>query len=147
MTIRIRPHHFLCMLTFLGKGYSAPFVRNYTRIVERLNSGEDIEIVDGPDDICKPMLLEDGHHCHDGSVKARDHTASLRIHDLLGLDMKTGQHLTLPRAQIEALRHAYADGAFRVACAGCQWQDLCASIAEDNFNGCRLNPGREPDGT
>lgn len=145
MTILIRPHHFLCMLTFLGKGYSAAFVKNYARIVERLNSGEDIRIVDGPDDICKPMLHEAGHHCHNGSVKARDGIASRRIHDLLGLNLKTGQHLKLTGAQVETLRKAYENGAFRVACDGCQWQEMCTSIAASNYRGCRLNPDHEPD--
>lgn len=143
MTIRIRPHHFLCMLTFLGKGYTAPFVRNYTRIVDRLNSGEALEIVDGPDDICKPMLAEADHHCHKESIRERDDTASRRIHDLLGLDMEPGQKLTLTHWQIEALRDAYADGMFRTACEGCEWQAMCSSIAAKNYRGCRLEPGRK----
>lgn len=144
MTILIRPHHFACMLTFMGKGYSAAFVKNYSKIVERLNAGEDIKIIDGPDDICKPMLHEPGHHCHNGSVKARDGIASRRIHDVLGLELKTGQHLKLTSAQVEALRNAYENGAFRVACDGCQWQQMCTTIAASNFRGCRLNPGHEP---
>ncbi|WP_422038716.1 DUF1284 domain-containing protein [Roseibium sp.] len=144
MTIRIRPHHFLCMLTFLGKGYTAPFVRNYTHIVDRLNSGEELEIVDGPDDICRPMLAEADHHCHQESIRDRDDIASRRIHELLELDIEPGQKFSLTHAQIEALRDAYADGMFRTACAGCEWQTMCSSIAAKNYRGCRLEPGRKP---
>ncbi len=56
MTVRLRGHHLLCMLTFVGKGYSPAFVENYDRIAGRLSEGEDILLVDGPDDICAPLL-------------------------------------------------------------------------------------------
>lgn len=144
MTILIRPHHFLCMLTFLGKGYTASFVSNYTRIIERLNSGEDIKIVHGPDDICRPMLTEADHHCRNDSVRMRDDIASSHIHGLLGFELKPGLRLDLNRAQIDTLRHAYSDGAFRVACDGCRWQDMCTSIAARDYWGCRLEPVRKP---
>ena len=40
------------MLTYMGKGYTSGFVENYDRVGARLNAGEeDIELVDGPDDI------------------------------------------------------------------------------------------------
>lgn len=146
MTILIRPHHFLCMLTFLGKGYSPAFVQNYTRIVERLNSGEDIKIVDGPDDICKPMLHEPGHHCHNGNIKARDGLASEKILEVLKVDLKSDERLTLTRTQVETLRRAYEDGVFHAACNGCQWQEMCASIAARDYKGCRLKPGHGPKG-
>ena len=38
MTVRLRAHHLLCMLTYVGKGYTAAFTANYDRIVERLNA-------------------------------------------------------------------------------------------------------------
>lgn len=144
MTILIRPHHFLCMLTFMGKGYSAAFVKNYAKIVERLNSGEDIKIVDGPDDICKPMLHEPDHHCHNDSVKARDIAAAGKISEVLQVDLASVRQLSLPRSQVNTLRRAYEDGVFRVACNGCQWQELCASIAARDYRGCHLDPGQEP---
>jgi hypothetical protein len=62
MTVRLRGHHLLCLLTFVGKGYTPAFTANYRRIVARLNEGAAVELVDGPDDICAPMLAEAEHH-------------------------------------------------------------------------------------
>ena len=40
MPIRIRPHDLLCMLTFVGKGYSPEFVANFERIAGLIASGD-----------------------------------------------------------------------------------------------------------
>lgn len=56
--IRLRGHHLLCVLTFEGAGYNAQFARNLTAIVDRINDGEEILIVDGPDVICAPVIAD-----------------------------------------------------------------------------------------
>ncbi len=58
MTVRLRAHHLLCMLTYVGKGYSPAFVENYEVIAARLSAGEEIELVAGPDDICGPLTAD-----------------------------------------------------------------------------------------
>ncbi|WP_292282104.1 DUF1284 domain-containing protein, partial [Mesorhizobium sp.] len=63
MTVRLRAHHLLCLLTYVGKGYSPAFTANYDVVVKRLAGGEDILIVSGPDDICAPLLSESEPHC------------------------------------------------------------------------------------
>ncbi|WP_439343967.1 DUF1284 domain-containing protein [Vacuolonema iberomarrocanum] len=72
MTIRVRPHHLLCLLTYSGKGYSPAFIANYDAIAARLSKGEDIVIVCGPDDICAPLLSDSEPHCWSASVTERD---------------------------------------------------------------------------
>ncbi len=79
MTVRLRGHHLLCMLTYIGKGYSPAFVDNYDTIAERLSGGEDIEIIDGPDDICQPLLCTGDCHCFNESVVVRDRLALMRL--------------------------------------------------------------------
>ncbi len=140
MTVSIRPHHLLCMLTFLGKGYTKNFVDNYNVIIRRLNSGEDILLVDGPDDICQPMLCEEGCHCENESVRTRDEQAAREISKVLRLQLTCGSGLTLTAAQISLLRDAFVSSAIRTACAGCEWHDLCSGIAGNKFRGCRLAP-------
>ncbi|RUZ88238.1 DUF1284 domain-containing protein, partial [Mesorhizobium sp. M7A.F.Ca.US.006.01.2.1] len=63
MTIKLRAHHLLCPLTYVGKGYSPAFTANYDRVAERLSRGEDILLVSGPDDVCAPLLDEPEPHC------------------------------------------------------------------------------------
>lgn len=138
MTLKIRPHHLLCLLTYLGKGYTPAFVANYDRIVERLNAKDDVELIWAPDDICQPMLGETACHCHNESVLERDQAAAQEIGMLLGGAALSPGAIELSAADIARLRRAFSDGTIRTACTGCEWQDLCSSIARSGFQGCRL---------
>lgn len=138
MTVRLRGHHLLCLLTYVGKGYTPAFVANYQRIVVRLNAGEPVELVEGPDDICRPMLGDAGHHCFNASVALRDGQALADVAALLGQPLAAGQPLWLDPARLAALRVAFAAGTIRTACAGCQWSGLCTEIAASGFAGVRL---------
>jgi len=140
MTVFIRPHHLLCMLTYLGKGYTPDFVANYSTIIERINAGEDIRLVDGPDEICQPMLTEPACHCHNDSVRSRDAQAAVAIAGALELDLAAGSSLTLDAYRTDRLRRAFADSEIRSACSGCEWQELCSRIARNKFRGCHLAP-------
>ena len=68
MTIRLRAHHLLCLLTWAGKGYSPAFTAGFTVIATRIAAGEAVVLVDGPDDVCAPMLDDPGCHCRGDSV-------------------------------------------------------------------------------
>lgn len=142
MTVRLRPHHLLCVLTYVGRGYSPAFTANMTKIAHRLGAGEDIELVAGPDDICAPLLDHPDPHCHRPSVMERDRAAARGLHDLLGLDVRTGAHWVLDDDVIRRLRAAFASHQIRSACAGCEWVDLCGSIAADGFDGAVLQSSR-----
>lgn len=140
MTVRLRPHHLLCMLTYVGKGYTPDFMANYDVIVARLGAGEDIEIVAGPDDICAPLLAGADHHCHNESVVERDRLAGLDVARVLGLTeaIGPGTWLEIDSARLEAMRGAFALGATRSACGGCEWSDLCTGVAAQGFAAVRL---------
>jgi hypothetical protein len=140
MTIRLRPHHLLCMLTYAGKGYTPAFVANYTAIINRLNSGESIELVAEPDDICQPMLDEPACHCHNDSVRERDRQTARDIGEKLAGGQLANGPLSLNGKDVSRLRGWFADGSIRAACQGCEWYDLCSEIAQNEFRGCRLRP-------
>src|SRR5712672_2376586 len=76
LTVRLRAHHLLCMLTFVGEGYSPAFTENYRSIARRLSAGEEIELVSGPDDICAPLMEGADPHCLKASVIDRDAAAA-----------------------------------------------------------------------
>ncbi|AVW90619.1 DUF1284 domain-containing protein [Celeribacter baekdonensis] len=136
--IHLRPHHLLCLLTYAGKGYSADFVQNYDRIAARLSAGEEIEIVDGPDDICAPLLTEDAPHCRRDSVVERDALAARDVGALLGLEITLGVRLGIDAARLTRLRAGFARGESRLACLGCDWADLCTDVAQGGFAGVRV---------
>jgi hypothetical protein len=132
--IRLRPHHLLCMLTFAGKGYTADFVANFEQVLVRIAAGnETIEIVEGPDDICAPLLTETECHCHNESVRQRDRQASEAISRLLQRPIQAGEQFNLGHEQLGVLRRAFAEGTIRLACTGCPWCSLCDGIAQGGF--------------
>ncbi|MDQ1901747.1 DUF1284 domain-containing protein [Paracoccus sp. WLY502] len=144
MTIRLRAHHLLCLLTWAGKGYSPAFTAGFTAIAGRIAAGEAVMMVNGPDDICAPMLADPGCHCRGGSVARRDAQAARDLTALLGRPLTAGQRLVLDPATLARMRHAFAGGAIRDACAGCEWSGLCRDIADDGFAGTVL-PAPQPD--
>ncbi|MEP9372983.1 DUF1284 domain-containing protein [Mesorhizobium sp. KR1-2] len=138
MTIRIRAHHLLCMLTYAGKGYSGAFTANYDKIVERLGGGEDLILVAGPDDICAPLLADKDEHCFGQSVVERDESAARAVETLLGRPVRPGERFSLNADWIAKMRHAFHAGETRQACIGCEWHDLCTAIADEGYQNTRL---------
>lgn len=132
MTVRLRGHHLLCMLTYIGKGYSPAFVDNYDTIAGRLSDGEDIEIIDGPDDICQPLLCTGDCHCFNESVVVRDRLAMNAVSDLFKTRVAAGFDFELDAERLTSMRFAFATGTIRKACKSCEWSDLCTEIAVAN---------------
>lgn len=133
MTVRLRAHHLLCVLTYVGRGYTPAFTRNMTAIAHRLAAGEAVLVVEGPDDICRPLLTEDAPHCLGDSVRRRDAQAARDVAALLGAPVGVGQKLTLDFPTLARLRAGFDAGATRTACGGCEWQELCGEVAAGGF--------------
>lgn len=135
MTVRLRAHHLLCLLTYVGKGYSPAFTANYDKVVGRLGEGEAVLIVSGPDDICAPMLDEPEPHCLRESAVERDRLAARDVGALLGRPIEAGEPLVLDASSLARMRTAFASGQ---ACSGCEWSDLCGAVAAGGFHDTRL---------
>lgn len=134
MTVSLRPHHLLCLLTYAGKGYTRSFTENFDAITVRLAAGEDIAVIDGPDDICRPWLGEPEAHCERDSVTVRDSQALADLGALLGRPVAA--LTTLP--DLATLRAAFSSGKTRTACRGCEWFGLCSDTAAGGFHGTRI---------
>ncbi|MDQ0455115.1 DUF1284 domain-containing protein [Rhizobium paknamense] len=140
MTVRLRAHHLLCMLTFVGEGYSPAFIANYRRIAERLTGGEEIEMVEGPDDLCRPLCDSAEAHCFRESVCERDAAAALAVSALLGRSVEAGVRFLPDAATITRLRQAFVAGSIRAACRECEWAYLCDDIAGKGYRGALVHP-------
>jgi hypothetical protein len=136
MSVRLRAHHLLCMLTFAGEGYSPEFVANLAAIVARVGAGEPVELVDGPDDVCAPLDGTDAH-CHEPSVRRRDREA-LRQLTAAEPPLSRARPLVFDRTAIAELRAHFAAGTIRAACNGCAWSALCTGIASAGYAATRL---------
>ena len=143
--IRMRPHHLLCMLTFVGKGYSQEFTANFERVMHLIASGDQtVEIVLGPDDLCAPLLGDPACHCRNASALERDRLAAEALTGLLQQPIDEGSILRLTWNVLDELRRAFRTGTIRKACRGCQWSDFCDEIAAKNFSETVLLCGNPP---
>jgi uncharacterized protein len=140
--VRLRAHHLLCLLTYAGKGYSEAFTAGFDALVTRLSQGAPVLVVDGPDDICAPLLHDATAHCHRDSVRQRDQRAAADLSALLRQPVKAGASLSVDTATLMTWRQAFAQGRTRAACASCEWQPLCSSIAAEGFASARLQAVR-----
>lgn len=135
MTVRLRPHHLLCLLTYVGKGYTPAFTANYDAVAARIADGEPVLIVAGSDDVCAPLLQEPGAHCHEDNVTERDRLAARDVGAHLGRAIDIGARLAIDATLLSAMRAAFAAGSTREACLECPWSDLCTSVAGDGYAG------------
>ncbi|SDR34042.1 DUF1284 domain-containing protein [Pseudovibrio sp. Tun.PSC04-5.I4] len=141
MSVKLRGHHLLCILTFMGHGYSRKFSANYGRVVKRLNAGEGVVLVDGPDDICDALIKEEEEpHCFNCSVLERDKIALQSVSELLGRPLAVGDELDLTGEVVSTLREAFANGPLRSACYECEWSAFCDGIAENGYEKVHLRP-------
>ena len=148
-TVRLRPHHLLCLLTYVGRGYSPVFVANLDRVAARVAAGAPIRLVDGPDDICSPLVTARRRqpvHCHGRRVVWRDRRAARAVGRLLGRPVSPGCLLRLDGRVLRRLRRSFAARAIRSACLGCPWARLCSTVAATGFRGARLDPGATASG-
>ncbi len=128
------------MLTYVGRGYSRAFTEGYDRIVARLAAGEAITIVAGPDAICAPLMCrERDPHCLRAGAAERDRRAARDVSALLRRSVVPGETFGLDADDLAALRRAFAAGAIRDACQGCQWSALCTAVAEGGFATAKLD--------
>jgi hypothetical protein len=128
MSLKFRPHHFLCTLGFEGKGYSEKFVANFQSIADSLRArGEEgdltpIEVVEGTDSICQPcpnrQQTSTGAECAtEAKIRSLDQAHSA----VLGL--RAGEVLTWGDAK-KLLSEKMSIEAHQAACAPCAWRSL-----------------------
>lgn len=118
MELSFRPHHFLCTLSFQGRGYSPQFVENYAQIVENLQKNEEtlIQVVTHKDSICKacPHLSANGCSTEE-KVRALD-----KRHAHI-LNLKAEDQVSWKEAKKRLKDHMTLEN-FHLACAGCEWK-------------------------
>ena len=138
--INLRPHHLLCLLTFVGRGYSDSFALRLLGVVESLKCGTPARLIEGPDSICAGLLgcRNDDGHCRNASVTQRDETALALLQPFFEHRLEPGAEIPDPLGRRPALRAAYRDGAFQAACSDCPWQGFCREIAESGYRQTRF---------
>jgi len=142
MPVRLRGHHFLCILTYRGYGYTPDFVANMTGIVADIGRGRPIQLIEGPDEICGGLTAEDRRACNHDCARAEtlelDRLAVTEVGDLLGTDFSG--LIEIDREAVSRLRVAFAARSIRSACRRCPWSEFCTEIAAEGFAETKLFP-------
>jgi hypothetical protein len=120
--IKLRGHHLICLNFFSGEGYDIDFIKNLEYVVERINMGVVIKLVEGADDICERCSNLKGGMCYykqgaDDGIRRMDSMAM----DLLGV--QKGQELLWDqiKKRLPLVMAKWRD----VFCNCCEWKYVC----------------------
>lgn len=117
-TIRLLPHHLLCIHGFRGKGYSPEFIQNMATVIRNLTDITAIEITQEADPICLvcPHLNKKSAHCNENrKVREIDRRALDALH------FKIGERTTWGEI---CKRIAETAPDLDTICHGCEWRSL-----------------------
>ena len=120
--IKLRGHHLICLHFFKGEGYNPEFVKNLAKVLERAESGDEIEVSSGADVICKMCPYLKGGKCFydkdaDAGIREMDRTALT----LLGLKSRDKVTWSASREKVPAIFRMW----FGKYCPECDWRRAC----------------------
>ena len=133
-SIRLRPHHLLCLQTFVGHGYSPEFTAHMTIVQKQLTTDPltPITLVNGPDDLC-------GHcpNCVDGSCTSPkpavfDHLVGQKLSTTEDTENAAPKHTDasdspLTLHGIPSILHI-SEQLLAECCPDCEWKELCVEV-------------------
>lgn len=127
-TLHLRPHHLLCLQTFVGHGYSEEFVVRMTYVKNQLagDPATPIMLVTGADDLCAhcPNCVEG--KCTSEKPALFDRLVAeklIQMQDAGNLDHTAQMQL----AGIPEGLHISPD-LIEQCCPDCQWKELCIRV-------------------
>ena len=147
-TICLRPHHLLCLQTFVGHGYSPEFTEHMTYVKSLLDTDPyaPITLVNGPDDLCGhcPNCVDSA--CTSPKPALFDHLVAqkLNLHNVQYSANKKADALIASAGLLESTTPMTIHGipsTLRMTsqlldecCPGCEWKELCMEICKKNKN-------------
>ncbi len=120
--MRLRGHHLVCLHFYRGEGYSEAFVSHLTGLIGRAEGGEPVEVVAGPDDLCRACpWLKHGVCVHREGAEAEIQEMDEAALALLGL--KPGAQVTWEglRERLPGLMPVWRER----FCRACEWRAVC----------------------
>ncbi len=115
----------ICLHFYRGEGYSRGFVENLEDVVRRATEGEEIEVVEGADDICRACPTVREGKCvatpgADKKIRKMDAEAAAR----LGVEVGSKVRWHDVKAKVMATPKEWL-AAF---CEECDWEETCAEV-------------------
>lgn len=140
-TLHLRPHHLLCLQTFIGHGYSEEFVQEMTSVKRQLalDPRTPIQLVDGADMLC--------HHCPNCADGRCTSEKPALFDQLVASKIEKSEKILLSRT-IESNHGGIFSDSFMLhgipeyltlshnlleeCCPGCEWKELCGRVIDGN---------------
>ena len=117
--MQLRPHHILCIAHYEGKGYSEEFNLKMQAIIKALKSGNQFELIFGPDDLCASCPNLTGSICNtEEKVQRYDRLTA----EMLGIT--EGRCLNSAIFEL-AKKNIYEPDKFDQICSDCEWSYIC----------------------
>ena len=121
--LHLRPHHLLCLQTFIGHGYSEEFVRRMTIVKNQLEQDPltFIEVVEGADDLCAACPNNTDGQCTSDKPAVFDllvrNKLQLSSNNIKGIP--TDLKISVPLIE--------------ECCPDCEWKELCLEQARERL--------------
>ena len=117
----VRPHHGLCGIFFMGKGYSGEFVENMSAVLDLLcESDPPIKLTVGADNICCRCPNNVEGICETADKVTRYDNAVLKLCGLSDGDvLRWGEFRAKVREKI------ISPGLLSEVCGDCMWFYIC----------------------
>ena len=132
--LHLRPHHLLCLQTFTGRGYSEEFVRHMTLVRDQLirEPLTPVELVSGVDDLCAHCPNNVDGQCTSDNPDLFDSKVSRKLYStgIISPDAASKDHPG-KRPVLTGIPDALeiSSSVLEECCPGCEWKELCLSIA------------------
>lgn len=113
---KLRGHHIFCLLGYRGMGYSEEYTETMTRLHQTLkeNPKTQIQLVNGPDQLCEKYPISKEYHCQNHDIYERDTV----ILEKLGLNI--GQVLHWEDIELR-VRKSVVPSDIATICETCSW--------------------------
>lgn len=128
--MKLRAHHLLCLLNFVGEGYSDAFTANMAACRRELEAEDVFALCEGTDEICAACPHRRGARC-DAEEKVLRYDAALSR--LLGL--RAGERYAASALRERIRTEVFAARRLREICGDCEWYGLCAGLIEEEKEG------------
>ena len=138
--LHLRPHHLLCLQTFIGYGYSEEFVRQMTAVKHQLADFPDapVRIVRGTDMLCSHCPNCRKGHCKSDKPGQFDQLVMAKIEKSVNLLSSSGPSANCSAASADSfLLHGIpkylilTNALLEECCPGCEWKDLCCKVINE----------------
>jgi hypothetical protein len=126
--MKLRPHHLLCIQKFTGHGYDENFTKHMTEIVKVLNSGCEITLHEGCDDVC--LQCPNNYF---GKCKSYHKVKELDENVLYSCNLSYGKAIEWNSVSSIAKEIILDSNMFDSICGKCEWYKLCKNTKETSW--------------